>query len=286
MSARLRRAPSWLAGGALLGCALAACGGDEKPDSGPAPGGGDAAPGAPPAWHEPASDEPLLSLSLNDAAELALHRGWPLIVRVSVLHPAAFEPGAAAAAPVRIAAAGAALRVRVANQAGEAQSWPLHPAAPLPAEQSLEPDASADAVFWLDGAETSALADGRYTLVAELGAATSPPAAVTLSPEPAPLPPERAREKRLRLLALLLLRGEQAAAQAEVDALLREDPDDLAALEVSGDLLAAQGRTAEARDAYSRALRAFFQRDPKPTEPPVALLRKRQAVLRDVMVPE
>jgi hypothetical protein len=274
-----------MAGSALLGCALAACGADEQQGSGPAADGGAAAPGAPPAWHEPASDAPLLSLSLNDATDLALHRGWPVIVRVSVLHPAAFEPGAAAPAPVRIADT-AALRVRVANEAGQAQSWPLHPAAPLPAEQSLERDASADALFWLDGAETAALADGRYTLVAELGAATSPPAAVTLSPEPAPLPPERAREKRLRLLALLLLRGEQAAARAEVDALLREDPDDLAALEVSGDLLAAEDRTGEARDAYARALRVFFQREPRPTEPPVELLRKRQAVMQEVVVPE
>jgi tetratricopeptide (TPR) repeat protein len=274
-----------MAGGALLAGALAACGGDETADSGPATGGA-AEQGAPPVWHEPASGEPLLSLSLNDATELALHRGWPLVVRVSVLHPAAFEPGAAAAEPVRIADAGAALRVRVANAAGEAQSWPLHPAAPLPAALDLELDTSADALFWLDGAETAALADGRYTLAAELGAATSPPAALALSPEPSPLSPERAREKRLRLLALLLLRGEPAAARAEVDALLSEDPDDLAALELSGDLLAAEGRPAEARDAYSRALHVFFQRDPKPTEPPAKLLRKRQALMQDVLVPE
>jgi tetratricopeptide (TPR) repeat protein len=237
-------------------------------------------------WEQPASGAPLLSLSLNDATELELHRGWPLIVRASVLHPAAFAPGPEPAAPVAIADAGAALRVRVVNPAGEAQSWPLHAASPLPAELRLERDASADTAWWLDGAETAALPDGRYALVAELGAATSPPALLTLSPEPAPLPPERAREKRLRALELLLLRGDHAAARAEVDALLRADADDLAALEASGDLYAAEGRKPEAFEAYSRALHSFFERDPKPPEPPVALLRKRQAVMQDAFVAE
>ena len=286
MSGRLRHGSARLVGGVLLGCALAACGGDEERDPGAAGRPDAPAAGAPPAWDEPASGAPLLSLSLNDAAALELHRGWPLIVRVSVLHPAAFEPSATPAEPVVIADAGAALRVRVTDQAGAEQTWPLHSAAPLPPELRLERDASADTFWWLDGAETAALSDGRYEVVAELGAATSPPAAVTLSPEPAPLPPERARQKRLRVLALLLLRGDGAAARAEVDALLREDPDDLAALEVSGDLFAAEGRAAEASDAYSRALHVFFERNPKPPEPPVSLLRKRQAVMQDAVVPE
>jgi hypothetical protein len=286
MSGRRRHGSVQLVGSALLGCAVAACGGDEKRDSGAAGGADGAAPGTPPAWEEPASGAPLLSISLNDAAALDLHRGWPLIVRVSLLHPAAFEPAAAPAEAVVIADAEAALRVRVTNQAGEAQSWPLHAAAPLAAELRLERDGSAETFWWLDGAETAALADGRYTLVAELGAAKSPAAAVTLSPEPTPLPPERARQKRLRIVALLLLRGESAAARAEVEALLREDPDDIVALEVSGDLFAAEGRAAEARGAYSRALQVFFARNPKPSEPPVALLRKRQAVMQDAVVPE
>jgi hypothetical protein len=285
MSRRLRRDGARRAGAVLLGCALAACGGDEQRDSA-ATGGATAPALAPPVWDEPASGTPPISLSVNDAAELELHRGWPLILRASVLHPAAFEASDAPVEPFVVPGAAAALRVRVANAAGEAQSWPLHAAATLPDELRLEHDGSADAVWWLDGAETAALADGRYTLVAELGAATSPRASVTLSPEPVPLPPERARAKRLRGLALLLLRGESAAARAEVDALLREDPDDLAALELSGDLLAADGRTAEARDAYSRALHSIFESDPKPPEPPVTLLRKRQAVMQDVVVPE
>jgi hypothetical protein len=279
----------WLAAGVLLGIGLAACGGDDEraePAAEPGAESGPAAAGPAPTWHEPATDAPRLSLSLNDATELELHRGWPLIVRASVLHPAAFEPGDARAEPIAIADAGAALRVRIASPAGEPQSWPLHVATPLPAELRLERDASADAVWWLDGAETAALADGRYTLVAELGAAASPPAAVTLTPEPTPLTRERAREKRLRVIALLLLRGDRAAARSEVDALLREEPDDLAALEVSGDLYAAEGRTTEALDAYSRALHVFFERNPKPPEPPVALLEKRQAVMEHVVVPE
>jgi hypothetical protein len=296
MSRRLRHALLRLAGGALLGFACAACGGGEGREAASTAGADAGAEAAAPVWEEPAGDAPRLSLSLNDAAELELHRGWPLIVRASLLHPAAFDAAASEPEPVRIAGAGATLRVRVASQAGEAQSWPLHEAAPLPDELALGRDDSADTLWWLDGAETAALADGRYTLVAALdttgagsgwrGVAESPPASLTLSPEPAPLAPELAHEKRRRTLALLLLRGEHAAARAEVDALLREQPDDLAALEASGDLHAAEGREREALDAYAQALHVFFARDPQPPEPPAELLRKRQAVLQGAVVPE
>jgi len=295
MSQQQRHAEAWRAGAALLVVALAACGGTDEREAGTAPGAEAAAAGPPPAWEEPASGAPVLSLSVNDAAALELPRGWPLIVRASLLHPAAFDPAAGPAEPLVLASAGAALRLRVAGERGEPQRWPLHAATPLPDELRLEPDGVADALWWLDGAETAALADGRYTLVAELdtahsaagwrGTATSPPVGLALSAEPASLPAGRAAEKRWLELALLLVRGEHDAARAAVDALLAERPDDLAALEASADLLAAGGRTQDAFSAYSRALDVFFERSPRPPEPPWRLLRKRQAVMPDAVVP-
>jgi len=296
MSRRRRHAATRRLRVALLAAALAACGGGDERGAPEAPPGADAAEaGPPPAWDEPGSGSPLISLSANDAAELELPRGWPLVMRASLLHPAAFDPAAAPTEPIVLAGAGAALRLRVADETGAPQPWPLHAAAPPADELRLEPDGSVDAVWWLDGGETAALADGRYTLVAELdttraatgwqGTAASPPVPLAIAAEPAPLPPERAAEKRRLELTLLLLRGELDAARAAVDALLAERPDDVVALEASGDLAAASGRTQDAFAAYSRALDVFFERSPRPPEPPWALLRKRQAVMQDAVVP-
>jgi hypothetical protein len=275
----LRRASA-----SLLAAALASCGGGDEDAERDAEAEA-AAAGPPPVWEAPAGAAPRLSLSLNDAADLELHRGWPLIVRAAVLHPAAFE-AAAEAAPLAIASAG--LELRVADAAGAAQAWPLHRAEPAAAELTLAPGEGAEAAWWLDGSETAALAEGRYVLRLALAVpeAVSPPARLHVGAEPAPLSPERAREKRLLELALLRLRGDDAGARAAVDALLAEDPGDLAALEASGDLYAAAGQPRDALGAYSRALRLFFERMPRPEEPPAELLRKQGSVLEGAVVPE
>jgi tetratricopeptide (TPR) repeat protein len=184
----------------------------------------------------------------------------------------------------------------VVNEAGEDQSWSLHPATSLPAELALAHDGFAEAAWWLAGDETAALPEGRYTLVAELdteratsgwqGRAVSPPVELALSAEPSPLAPELARAKRHLGLSLLLLRGEREAAETEVESLLREDPDDLSALEIRGDLLAEGGREDEALAAYGRALELFSELSPDSPEPPDTLLAKRHALLTRRLMPE
>jgi hypothetical protein len=280
---------------ALAWTTVAACGGGEEagPSAEPAPADASSSP-AGVAWEE-ASSAPLVSLSANDASVLELHRGWPLVLRAAVLHKDAFEPASGESEPLALAG-DAALRVRVVNEAGTEQSWPLHVATPLPAGLVLARDGSAEAAWWLAGDETAALAEGRYALVAELdttdaasgwqGRAESPAVTLALSVEPTPLPAELARAKRGLALSLLLLRDELGAAGVEVEALLRENPEDLAALEIHADLLAASGREQEALAAYGRALDVFSTRFPDAPEPPAALLAKRHALVTRLLVPE
>jgi tetratricopeptide (TPR) repeat protein len=99
---------------------------------------------------------------------------------------------------------------------------------------------------------------------------------VAAPPEPAP---EQVRADRFARAGYHLALGDAARAEAEIDAVLGDDPDDRKGLLWKGDLLEQAGRREEALAAYERGIAAYWAANPGAEEPPAALVARRDALL-------
>jgi hypothetical protein len=111
------------------------------------------------------------------------------------------------------------------------------------------------------------------------GKVRSKPVTLQIRKAPSPLSADLEEQRLLSLAHHALLAKEPKQAAACIDQLLAMQPMSIYGLEAKGDLLAAAGRTSEAIRSYSRAITEFYERNPKPQEPPVSLLLKRDGLL-------
>ena len=155
--------------------------------------------------------------------------------------------------------------------------------APLPAGFVLGPDASAELRWRLDPSQTSGLAPGAYRVVLSLDTPTlhakSPPERVTLSTSPAAGP----HAAELARIDDAIARGDLAAAEAQVDAVLSSDPADVRALTRKGDLLERKGDLPGAYAAFTSAADFAVRAGPNaPEGGPRHLLRRKDALAGQV----
>jgi hypothetical protein len=237
---------------------------------------------------------PVLSISANGGGEVELFQGWPLLAHAEILHPAAFD-ASIPEAPLLVAAQQGpwsnALQIGALDDSGNVHTWPFHLAETPTSTLSLTVPEGAAVDWWISPEETTRLAAGSYQVIAYLdtrqvtnpgtwrGTVSSVPVAVRIAPEPASLSPEQLSLKYRLLAHYTLLRGDQAQALAHVETLLSRQPDDIAGLELKGDLLGVMGKVEEALQAYDQALRLYIQRYPDAHEPPHILLMKKRDIL-------
>jgi hypothetical protein len=249
------------------------------------------------AWGAQPPAAPELSVSANGARDLDLYAGWPLIVRVSVMHSlrlARFgdQP------PLRIAPPGmpwtGAIQFAAVSSSGKPASWPLSLVGTPPDPVLTLPNRSYVMVVWQMPADAvSALAPGTYRLAATLqvtgsdgwnGTVASAPVTIRIGPEPAALTPGQEAAKANLLAQYAVDSGDLATAASAIGGLLASQPDNVGAMATNARLLEQAGLTWPAFFQAVDALNAFFQNNPAPAEMPQDLLALYQDLLAEIQV--
>ncbi len=226
-----------------------------------------------------AQGTPELGLDVNGESEAVVAKGWPLLIRVMVI--------AADDQPLSIGLnTGAwtqALQLTVTDQNGGVWQWPVQLLAPASPNLLLTGIGTAEAIWLVAPADTSAIPDGLYSLSVTLdttagaaggtwsGSVQSSGATVQLGAEPSNLSPEDEASKYLALAAYARLTGDTAGAKAALDTLIDDQPDILEAYTEKADLLAAGGDYTGALALSQQALDRFNTNNPNPADAPVVL---------------
>ena len=238
------------------------------------------------------SPVPVLALSANNSRDAELFQGWPIMFEVSLMHPDYLRADVPAQ-PLIIGADGSpwsrAVTVEVMDAEGKAQSWPLQVAGAPDGAITLDNEATGTVYLWLDPAESARLKEGVYAVTASLdtaslpggwkGTAESIPAILTVSKAPTKLSPEQESMRAQMLAGQAIVRGDRAGAMSHLDKLLAAQPGNIGALEFKGDLLAEEGKTSEALDAYNKAIKTFYEQNEHPDEAPAVLAQKQHAMM-------
>src|SRR2546430_5088789 len=100
----------------------------------------------------------IVAASANQAKDLVLYRGWPLVLEVALIHPDAFDSNAV---PILISGTNGpwfnALQVDVRNSLDQPQTWSFH-AAPFTNQTiQLTSESGGRMLCWLTPAETAPL---------------------------------------------------------------------------------------------------------------------------------
>ena len=229
-----------------------------------------------------AQPAPQLTLGANGSRDLELPKGWPLVVKLVVMHSQRLSraPGVP---QLRMAPAGMtwadAIRLQVTRaDGGETRPWDLTlPAAPEDPVLLL-PNRSTVGVLWRMSPEaTAALETGTYRLAASLeikdsdgwnGAVQSGFATIRVVDERAPLTPEdESRKQRLRA-QYALAGGDVDEAERALDELLKTQPDNVPCLRSKAEVLEQKGDIVSAYLSVARAMKAVRERNPGAVEQP------------------
>ena len=237
----------------------------------------------------PATPAPIAALSANGRAETQTYQGWPLILNATLLNPARFA-ATASVAPLMIdpqqGSWANTIQLVATDSNAATQNWPVHMIAVPSGSLSLDAFNSGRVVWVIAPSDTSMIAPGTYRVSAVLdttksataagwnGIAYSDPAIVTIG-----LPPTAStlaqQTEQARLLALYdHLLGNDSQAVADISALLEQQPGNIEALAVEGNLLEQMGQTTQAASVYTQAIAAFLAANagPSSADPPDVLL--------------
>jgi len=209
------------------------------------------------------------SVSVSILASEGVPQGWPLLVHATV--------SGAEGHPITFARDGVTLSV--SDSKGQSLKWPFQRAAG-PATQAATATAEGrkDVSFAWILADTSTIPLGSYTLAANLDGAVSHSMIITIVAPPAKLNGAQETELLIIKARSAIAGGDPTAALSVVDERLKKQPRDIVALHLKGDALAALGRKKDALQAYRQALTQFALQNPKPPEPPTALMDAIQAL--------
>lgn len=223
---------------------------------------------------------PLIWLAVHERTQLSLSPDLPWVVTALVQHPAAL--GAGPQEPISLgsgaAEAGFALRLT------DAQGGPIQAAFErlgdvLDGPLTLAPDTETALRWRLPASEAGKLPAGKYqlTLVLDAGGITarSPPVELELTTTPG----GEAHAPALLRADDALARGALAEAQAELDAVLQQQPDHVPALTRQGLVREAAAEPGAALESYRAALSAAVKEAPNaPEGGPRHLYRKFEAL--------
>ncbi len=241
-----------------------------------------------------AQPAPQLSISVNGGRTVDVPRGWPVVVRMAILHSQHLTHGDVS--PLRLAPPGISWADAIAFDVtlkDKTVAWDLKLAAP-PDDQTLVLDgrAVAECVWRMSPDATAVLQPGTYRLTARLeiknsdgwnGLAQSAPVRISMVEEPSPLPAaDYARKQRLRA-DYALAGGAAGEAEAILDDLLKGQPKDVAALSVKARLLELKDEIALASLFAQRAVLAAREQNPDGKEAPKELLDLRSRLWTRLM---
>lgn len=242
---------------------------------------------------------PRVSIGINDSRESRVRQGWPLMIRVRLLHPDMMHFDTSDT-PITIAAPTSpwsnALSIEVRNELGVLQNWsPQADAGGLGSTLTLD-SVTSGFTSWIVSPEQSALIPlGTYNILATLdtravldpfawkGIARSVPGTLIVDADSQSLPADEDSYKNRLLAAYEIWHGEPSAALARLDSFLVLHPNDVSVLEMTGDELSSSGNPGEALQAYNRALKEFGAQTPGPPSPPMEMLIERNQLFEGML---
>ncbi len=240
--------------------------------------------------------KPVLSLSANDTTDCQVASGWPVTFMVVLSHPARFGAGQGSP-PVVLGSTekpwldSLQLVVRDSQgKPGRQVDWKMTRVRFEPAGRlELSGQTTGRAMWRLASQDSAKLAQGVYSVCAllktEAGEVVeSRPAIVRIAQEPAGLSAADKARKCQLLMRESMDRKDWAAASAQIDSFLADQPEDVGGWELKGDLLAQQGKPREAMTAYDTAVAAYAKMAKDSyDEPSQALMAKRRTLINQLL---
>jgi hypothetical protein len=233
---------------------------------------------------------PHVALAVHGSAKIELGPGWGWVIDASALDREAFLPDAGPTRPSRADAGGPSAAFSLQLSLADGTPVPLKTvsaaAPPSDPEFALEGETIAEA-RWLVAPESTQLAPGKYQLIATLevpavadagwsGRTTSGPVRITIAAPPSPVTTDWAGHERLVKAHYAEAAGDVAGARAEIEALLKAQPENISALTVKGDLQEASNDKAGALKTFELALSILAKSGAETQEPPVYLLHRQR----------
>lgn len=240
---------------------------------------------------------PELSLTANNAQEVSLYPGWPLIVHVTIMNSSRFAKNGTVT-PLTIAPNGAswitAIQFTAVDATGQPHQWPLKlRGTPADASLTLAPTSYVRATWQMSGSDVSALPPGTYQLTASLqvsnsngwnGMVQSGVVAAQVGPEPA-LGPNQVSDKALLVAEYDANAGDLDSALTTIQQLLQSQPTNSLAMSAAADLLELQGYIGLAFFQANNALIAYSQASPPSGPLPSGLASLFQALFTQMTTP-
>ena len=223
---------------------------------------------------------PELALDVNAETDAVLSNGWPLLIRVLVIS----ADGQPVSVGVKSGAWTQALQLTVTGSDGTARTWPIQLAPEASSSLALSGLDTAEAVWLVAPADSSAFPPGLYNLSVTLDTSTtsasgswsgavSAGASVTLQAEPSTLSAEDEASKYLAFAAYSRLKGDTQGTASALDTLIAHQPSILEAYSEKAALLASQGDYADAIALYEQTLSSFLAANPNADEPLILFTR-------------
>jgi hypothetical protein len=231
---------------------------------------------------------PRLTLSANNSLFPQAFQGAPLILTGSIYHPGVVSTDTSGT-PILINPQNGSwtntIQLLVTDNAGATQSWPARLVTTATGSLLLDPTNTSTLTWVVSPTATSGITAGTYTVFAVLdttasagttgwkGTSNSHPVSIQVTALPS-APSSNQREQQAELLATYdHLTGNDSQAVADLNTFLTQQPNNIGAMKLKGDILAASGQLTEALDAYDGAVAAFYAANPGPLpERPEGLL--------------
>ena len=239
-------------------------------------------------------------LVISTSAETGsrLYTAWPLIISANLWRKALLPDDQGklpTTEPITLKAKTGswreALAIEVKNETGNSVTWPFQAVNPLDESITLGLDVSAEAMWYLESAETEILPPGQYTITVSFDPDRMKGLPVyialdrfhlSIEKEPAPLDFELLSEKKGQAVMLSILKNDVKTAEEAVDQLLLADPENIEGLRQKAKILALAGKKMEAISAVDKALEVYQQKNPDVYDPPFWILHERREILKDM----
>ncbi len=229
----------------------------------------------------------IVAASINESGSPEIYNGWPLLVYVTIMNENAFDENV----PVNLSPDWKnSLHFIVKDSAGNIVSWPFHLVTTADENIILDSLNYIQIGYWLEVQDINQIPAGYYELTAVLdstaylslgnnfSSAESASIKIKISSEPGSLTNDERTEKDLLLTKLNILKKDYSTALEYLSGILGYNPNNINSLYLIGMLFEIEGDYGGALYAYSKAIDIFYNNNPDPIEPPVELLRTRNAL--------
>ncbi|GEM_PF-6118222 len=230
----------------------------------------------------------VIGVTINESEQPILYNGWPLLANVMIVNASASEEHV----PVHLSLGWKnSIHIIVQDTSGTTHSWPFHVVNATDEDIILDSLTFAEVGYWLDSAEVQLIPPGEYTLVAILDSSaytswgsdstivTSVSHKLTVSGAPDSGGVQQKTEKDLLNANLYILKGDHIKALEYLNGILSYNPTNLSTLSLIGKLLEEAGDAGGALQAYASGLKAFYEENTSPAEPPIELMRAENALI-------